>query len=110
MNSRNKGSAGERELANLLRDTYGYDTRRGQQFCGANGDADVIGLDGIHIECKRVERLNVSDAMAQSIRDARQGEMPTVFHRKNREQWLVTMRLDDFMSLYANMKGVNNER
>lgn len=110
MNSRNKGCVGERELSNILRDTYGYDTRRGQQFCGANGDADVIGLDGIHIECKRVERLNVSDAMAQSIRDARQGEMPTVFHRKNREQWLVTMRLDDFMSLYANMKGVNNER
>lgn len=110
MNSRNKGSAGERELASILRDKYGYETRRGQQYCGANGDADVIGLDGIHIECKRVERLNVSDAMRQSIRDARQGEMPTVFHRKNREQWLVTMRLDDFMSLYSNMKGVNNER
>lgn len=108
MNSREKGASGERELANILK-TYGFDARRGQQYCGSNGDADVIGLNGIHIECKRVERLNVSDAMRQSINDARQGEIPTVFHRKNREQWLVTMQLDDFMSLYANMRGINNE-
>lgn len=47
----------ERELANLLKDRYGYDCRRGQQFCGSNGDADVVGLPGIHIECKRVEKL-----------------------------------------------------
>lgn len=108
MNSRDKGASGERELANILK-TYGFDARRGQQYCGSNGDADVIGLNGIHIECKRVERLNVSDAMRQSINDAKQGEIPTVFHRKNREQWLVTMQLDDFMSLYANMRGINNE-
>ena len=82
MNSRNKGAAGERELANKLKE-YGYDARRGQQYCGANGDADVIGLDGIHIECKRVERLNLYDAMAQSVHDAKENEKPAVFHRKN---------------------------
>ena len=54
MNSNRKGKEGERELANLLKDRYGYDCRRGQQFCGSNGDADVVGLPGIHIECKRV--------------------------------------------------------
>lgn len=75
MNSRQKGAAGERELACILRD-YGYNTRRGQQYSGANGDADVVGLPGIHIECKRVERLNISEAMNQSIRDARPGEIP----------------------------------
>lgn len=62
MNSRNKGAAGERELAGKLRD-YGYDARRGQQYSGANGDADVVGLPGIHIEVKRVERLNIDEAM-----------------------------------------------
>lgn len=109
INSKQKGKNGEVELANILKNTYGYNARRSVQYCGSNGDADVIGLNGIHIECKRVERLNVSDAMRQSINDARQGEIPTVFHRKNREQWLVTMQLDDFMSLYANMRGINNE-
>ena len=57
MNSNNKGKNGERELATILRE-YGYDSRRGQQYCGSNGDADVVGLPGVHIECKRVERLN----------------------------------------------------
>lgn len=99
MNSRNKGAAGERELATQLK-KYGYHARRGQQYCGANGDADVVGLPGIHIECKRVEHLNIDDAMNQAIRDARDGEIPVVMHRKNRTGWKVTMRLDDWMKLY----------
>ena len=99
MNSRAKGAAGERELAKKLRE-YGYDCRRGQQYCGANGDADVIGLPGIHIECKRVERLNIDDAMLQAIRDRREGEYPTVFHRKNNGNWMVTMLLDDWQEIY----------
>lgn len=58
MNSNQKGKKGERELAAILK-SYGYeDSRRGQQYCGSNGDADVVGLPGIHIECKRVEKLN----------------------------------------------------
>ena len=98
-NSKAKGSAGERELARKLRE-YGYDCRRGQQYSGANGDADVIGLPRIHIECKRVERLNLYDAMAQAKHDARIEELPTVFHRRNNCKWLVTMELDDWMYLY----------
>ena len=99
MNSRQKGARGERELASKLRE-YGYEARRGQQYSGASGDPDVIGLPGIHIECKRVERLNLEDAMAQSKRDARQGEIPTVMHRKNNCEWFVTMRLEDWIEFY----------
>lgn len=99
MNSRNKGAAGERELAAKLRE-YGYQCRRGQQYSGANGDADVVGLPGVHIECKRVEKLNLYDAMAQSVRDAKDIETPAVFHRKNNKEWLVTLRMDDFMKMY----------
>lgn len=101
MNSREKGARGERELAKALM-AHGYNCRRGQQYSGANGDADVVGLAGIHIECKRVERLNLDDAMAQSIHDAKDGEMPAVFHRKNNGKWLVTMRLDDWIRIYQN--------
>lgn len=99
MNSRAKGARGERELASILKDN-GYDARRGQQYCGANGDADVVGLPGIHIECKRVEHLNLYDAMSQSKHDAKQGEVPTVMHRKDNCKWLVTMTLDDWIALY----------
>jgi Holliday junction resolvase len=98
--SREKGKRGERELAAHLRE-FGYDSRRGQQYCGGNGDADVIGLPGIHIECKRVEKLSLTDAMTQAIRDSTgKDKLPAVFHRKNREGWMVTMRLEDWIEIY----------
>ena len=97
--SRDKGKVGERELAGYLRE-YGYDCKRGVQYCGKTGAADVIGLPGIHIECKRVERLNIEDAMAQSRRDARAGEIPVVMHRRNNCKWLVTMDLEQWMDLF----------
>ena len=68
---REKGKRGERELAGILRD-YGYDTRRGQQFCGSDGSADVVGLPGIHIECKRVEKLKPPGGDGAGKHDARQ--------------------------------------
>lgn len=98
-NSRQKGARGERELSNKLKE-YGYNTRRGQQYCGANGDADVVGLPGIHIECKRVEALNIYKAIEQASNDAKEDETPVVMHRKDRSEWLVTMKLDDWMKLY----------
>lgn len=98
INSRAKGAKGERELANILKD-YGYSTRRGQQFSGLEGE-DVIGLDYIHIECKRVENLNLYNAMDQSKRDSKDTQMPAVFHRKNNKKWLVTMELTDWINLY----------
>lgn len=101
---REKGKRGERELAGHLRD-YGYDCRRGQQYCGRSGGADVVGLPGIHIECKRVERLNLHDAMDQAVRDTgalpeEERLLPAVFHRRDHEEWLVTMRLEEWIHLY----------
>lgn len=108
MNSKRKGAEGERELARKLKE-YGYNTRRGQQYCGANGDADIVGLPYIHIECKRVEALNISKAMSQAKADARENEIPAVFHRKNNEKWLVTMELDDFMKIYPEWEAEKGE-
>lgn len=99
MNSREKGKRGELEAAHLLKE-YGYDTRRSQQFAGINGDADVVGLPGMHIEVKRVEKLNLENAVAQSERDAREDEIPIVMHRKNRCGWLVTMSFNGWIKLY----------
>ena len=101
INSKQKGAKGERELANKLKE-YGYNCRRTQQFCGNTGQADdVVGLDYIHIECKRVERLNIDEAIEQAVRDTRDNKFPTVFHRKNRKDWLVTMKLDNWIQLYG---------
>lgn len=99
VNRRNKGAAYERHVASLFR-TYGYKARRGQQYCGANGDADVVGVPGIHIECKAVERLNLYDAMAQAKRDAREGELSVVIHKKNYCKDLVTMEFEQWIELF----------
>ena len=107
MNSREKGKRGELELAHYLRD-HGFEgARRGQQYSGANGDADIIGaLPGIHIECKRVERLNLEEAFRQSKADAeRRNETPVVIHRKSRQQWMITLRLADFLSMLRKEMG-----
>ena len=100
INSRAKGANGEREIAIILKEEYGYDTRRGHQFCGIEGNADLVGFDGLHMEIKRVEKLNLDDAYAQSVRDAKDGEIPVVIHRKNRQHWKVTLSLEDFMLLW----------
>lgn len=97
--SREKGKRFEREVANWLKG-YGFNCRRGQQYCGSNGDADVVGLPGIHIECKHVERLNIYDAMAQAISDAKENEKPIVIMRKNNCEKLVVMRAEDWIEQY----------
>ena len=99
MTSKRKGADGERELSSVLRD-YGYDCRRGQQYSGIHGDADIVGLPYIHIECKRTERLNLYDAMAQATHDAKPDILPAVFSRRNHSAWLVTMKLADFMQMF----------
>ena len=99
-----KGADGERELAALLRE-YGYPLERGGSL--SFGEVpDLTGLPGVHIEVKRVERLNVAEAMKQAVRDAEkfQDGSPTLFHRRSREPWLVTMRLHDWIALYDRQK------
>ena len=83
--SREKGKRGERELASVLKE-LGWDCRRGVQYSGANGDADVIGLPNIHI-----------------------GELPAVFWRRNNCDWLVTMRIEDWNEIYKESE-VSDER
>ena len=98
--SQRKGRAGELELAKELQ-RLGYNVRAGKPR-SYGSEPDLTGLPGIHVECKRAERLNVPEAMAQAARDSERfhdGE-PAVFHRRSREPWLVTMKLTDWLDLY----------
>lgn len=105
INSKAKGSRGELELSAIL-NSHGYKTQRSVQYNGFQGEADVVGLPYIHIEVKRVERLNIYDAIRQAIRDAKEGRFPTVFHRRNNCEWLVTQRLDDWIEIYRVYEAV----
>lgn len=98
--SRSKGARVERLWRDVCRE-HGYDAERGCQLWQKGSEiADVIGLPGIHQEVKGVERLNLREAMRQSIADAAPGEIPIVAHKKNREPWLVTTTADGFFWLY----------
>lgn len=97
VNSKKKGSRGELELANLLKDKFGLTARRTQQFCGDAGDDDVKceELSRWFIECKRVEQLNLHEAVEKASEQCPPMKIPVVIHRKNGRGWLATFQLSD---------------
>ena len=105
MNSRNKGKVGEREFASLLRE-HGFDARRGQQFSGSPDSPDVVSeaLAWLHVEVKRVQNLNLTDACVQAEGDCGRGAPAghknpwVVAHRRNHAPWLITMRAETFFN------------
>lgn len=99
-----KGRNGEMELSALL-NSFGYSTHIGRAL-NFGTEPDISGLDGIHIECKRNEHLNIYDALMQSIRDSERFKdgVPVVIHRKNRHGWIVTMQLEDWIKMYQESK------
>ena len=97
INSRDKGARGEREWAARLQELTGKPTRRGCQFAGGQDSPDVVGgIEGLHCEVKRVERLNIYDAMEQAIHDAGTNT-PYVAHRRDKKEWLITIRAADML-------------
>ena len=98
-NSRDKGKRGEREARDKLNELFGWGCRRGQQFCGGAESGDLAGIPAaVHFEIKRVERLDLSAAMSQSIADSG-GKVPVVMHKKNRGKWMLTVCVDDLQRL-----------
>ena len=102
--SRDKGKRGERELSKTLTELLGVECRRGQQYNGIEGQ-DVVGVDGLHIESKWVERLNLRDAYAQAQADAAANDVPVVCHKKNNQPWLITMALSDILDFAMAING-----
>lgn len=103
--SQRKGRSAELELVRIMQEA-GINAQAGEAVSFGTVP-DIVGIEGIHAEVKRVERLNLSEAMKQSIRDSqkfRDGS-PAVFHRRNRQSWLVTMRLHDWLILYKSWKS-----
>jgi Holliday junction resolvase len=101
MNSNRKGKVGERDLSAKIREVFGVPARRGQQFSGGGDSPDVVhGLNGLHLECKRTEKLNLWSAVDQAIADAG-ANVPAVCHRKNNREWLFVCRLDDLPKVAA---------
>lgn len=104
INSKIKGKVGELEAAHFLTD-IGLPAYRSQQFKGAGDAADVRFHDPelnkmTHIEVKRNEHLNVVLALEQASRDAAEGQVPIVMHRKNKTPWMVTLTAQDYWEMF----------
>ena len=102
--SKAKGTRGEHEIERILQE-YGIRAYRNDQiFKGGKGNPDVsaeiAGLP-LHIEVKRCERLNVTEAMHPAQRDAAENALPVVAHRKNREKWMITIMLSDLLDVLS---------
>lgn len=98
INSKKKGARGELEFCKFLHQ-FGFTARRGVQYSGGEDSPDIVtDIPWIHWEIKRVEKLQLSKAMKQAIEDAGK-KMPIVAHRKNNEEWLVTLRAEDLITI-----------
>ena len=105
INSRDKGARGERELADFLRQ-HGIEARRGQQFSGGADSPDVVtNMPDVHLECKRVEKGNPYDWLAQAQRDAGH-KLPVVAHRRNGKEWVAILPLSALIDLLKEAKYV----
>jgi hypothetical protein len=111
INSRAKGAAGERELANYLREQGWQKARRTQQFAGnpEGGSGDVVCENfPFHIEGKRCQALKPEEWMEQSKRDCPAGKIPAVFFRRNgRKEWLVILTADSVCELARQIAPAN---
>jgi Holliday junction resolvase len=95
--ARNKGAAGERELAALLSEHLGFVVKR--NLGQARDGADDLTVQQFRIEVKRRERLEVDKWSEQVEACAQPGEVPVVAYRRNGQPWRVCLRLDDFIPL-----------
>ena len=96
---RSKGKEGEREVAKINREHGFKNSRRGVQYTGSPDSPDVVGIPGIHLEVKRVEKLHLWPAMKQATDDAGEGEVPVVVHRANRRPWLAILPYEEFLEI-----------
>lgn len=91
--SRNKGKAGEREAAALIRDLTGWDVRR--RVRQHDGDSDLLGVPGWAVEIKRYASAGRSDIAGwwdQTVAQA--GDLvPVLFYRLDRGEWTAVWPL-----------------
>lgn len=97
--SQHKGRSAEIELAKIMND-HGIPAEPGAAL-NYGEEPDIKGIDGIHAEVKRHERIEISAWTKQAEADAlRFGGVPCVFYRRNREPWRVVMPLAAWMEMY----------
>lgn len=102
--SRDKGKRGEREIVAIVR-AAGFECSGRELGQERDGGIDVIvpGPD-LAIQVKRTERLALPAAIRQAERECPPDHTPLVAHRRSREPWYCTVRLDRLLELLGEPK------
>lgn len=107
--AKSKGMGGQKEIRDILLQEaapYGIVEDDIRSTSSGSGGVDILlspaaqKLFPWSIEVKRVEKLNVATVFEEHhARYAKHKDRVSVlFHRRNKNQWLVTLRLTDFMN------------
>lgn len=105
--SRRKGANAERELFKLLNTKLGYECFKRNLEQTRNGGCDDGAAEVFALECKRAENLNLRAAIEQAKSQAKNGQIPVLAHRRNKEPWqfLIVADLDTFATLFELIAG-----
>jgi hypothetical protein len=102
INSRAKGKRGELEIVHILKAAGWPNAHRTSDGRNQATRGDIAGgPEGVHVECKLVKALNISNALDQAISDANPLDIPVVVHRPARHEWIASLPLDDLLVLLA---------
>ncbi len=93
-----KGKAGEREAAALIRDLTGWDVRR--RVRQHDGDSDLVGVPGWSVEIKRYRSASQADVARWWVQAAAQaGELlPVLLYRLDRADWRAVWPLGPLLT------------
>ena len=110
-----RGDAFERELAAHINERVGTSAFRAPLSGGGRlysagpwgaGGSDLMGTPGLHIEAKRVEKLDFPGALRQAqtaLTKTGSPDIPVVINRRNHQKTgdsYALLRLDDLLVLY----------
>lgn len=99
---RQKGATAEREVVTLLKTAGWKNATRTSDGRHQHARGDIAhGPQGVHIEIKRHERLNVPQAFTQLTQDAKELDLPVLVHRPSRHEWMATLPLEELLALLA---------
>ena len=108
IHSRNKGKRFELEVSKALKALGFLDARRAQQYAGGVDSADVIGVDGFHIECKMArEAIRLNKSWEQINRDKGDKKGLLVW-RVNKGKMHVDLLFEDLVELVDRVLEARN--
>lgn len=115
MNSKQKGSRGERELAQWLRDNGCASARRTQQYCGTEGTSDitVAELSDWHIEHKATKNAKIQPSMLKAwfkqVRtDCPTDKLPVIINTPDNRERVAILPLRTVEALRLNLSTFTN--